>query len=173
MAPGAFLTGQLLSTSPLMTRVRHVVNPARQVLLGTYFIAIGMAIDPHAAAQLHVQLLLYVAGVLLIKVATVLVCARAFRADGRTAFFGALLLMPLDEVAYAIFASANAHRLLDAQGYALALLAVSVSFPITPVLINIGFGLVRVQARSQGVCGNSPDASDAGSAGPGAGWSPR
>jgi glutathione-regulated potassium-efflux system protein KefB len=173
MALGAFLTGQLLSTSPLITRVRHAVNPARHVLLGMYFIAMGMAIDLHAAAQLHVQLLLYVAGVLLIKLAMVFLCARAFRADARTGFLGALLLMPLDEVAYAIFASANAHGLLDAQGYALALLSVSVSFLVTPILINIGFKLTGAVMVPAFLAAKSQDPSDAPSRRRGPGLAPR
>jgi hypothetical protein len=50
--------------------------------------------------------------------------------------------MPLDEIGYVIFASANAHGLLDARGHTLALLAISFSFLVSPIAINLGLQFV-------------------------------
>lgn len=139
MAFGAFVTGLLLSTSPLASRVKTAVSPAREALLGVFFVATGMAIDPHEAAKFHGELLFYVSTVLLIKVAVIFLAARAFRIAPRDAWRVSLLLMPLDELGYAVFGSARLSGLLSPQGYALALLSISFSFLVSPLAINLGF----------------------------------
>jgi glutathione-regulated potassium-efflux system protein KefB len=138
MALGAFMMGQLLSTSAFSTQVKTAVMPARQVLLGVFFVAVGMAIDLHEAVAFRAELFLYLSAVLLLKLVVVYCVARAFRVEPRNAFLGAMYLMPLDETCYVIFASANAHGLLSARGYALALLAISFSFLVSPIAINFG-----------------------------------
>ena len=51
MALGTFMTGVLLSTSPFADQVKAATMPAKQVLLGLFFIAIGMGIDPNEVAS--------------------------------------------------------------------------------------------------------------------------
>ena len=65
--------------------------------------------------------------------------ARAFQVDRYSALLGGLLLMPLDEIGYVIFASAHRHGLLAERGYALALLSISASFLVSPLAIDLGF----------------------------------
>jgi glutathione-regulated potassium-efflux system protein KefB len=141
MALGAFIVGVLLSTSALSTQVKAAVMPARQVLLGVFFLAVGMAIDLREAAAFRVELLLYVTAFLSIKFVVVFATARAFRIDWRAAALSGLLLMPLDEIGYVIFASARTHGLLSTRGHALALLAISFSFLVAPPAINLGLEL--------------------------------
>ena len=149
MALGAFMMGVLLSTSVFSAQVKAAVTPARRVLLGVFFVAVGMAIDLREAATFRAELLFYVSAVLLIKFAVVYATARAFRVDSRAAVLSGLLLMPLDEIAYVIFASARAHGLLSVRGHALALLSISFSFLVAPPAINLGLRLAsRLQARN-------------------------
>jgi glutathione-regulated potassium-efflux system ancillary protein KefC len=139
MALGAFLMGVLLSTSVYSTEIRAAVIPARRVLLGVFFVAVGMAIDLKEAAAFRAELLFYVTVVLFIKFAVVYWIARVFRVDRYAALLSGLLLMPLDEIGYVIFASAHEHRLLTDRAYALALLSISGSFLISPIAIQLGF----------------------------------
>jgi glutathione-regulated potassium-efflux system ancillary protein KefC len=141
MALGAFMMGVLLSTSVFSDQVKAAVTPARQVLLGVFFVAVGMAIDVREAAAFGGELPFYVSAVLLIKFAVAYSIARAFGVDSRPALLGGLLLMPLDEIAYVIFASARAHGLLSTRSHALALLSISFSFLVAPIAINLGFRL--------------------------------
>jgi len=136
MALGAFVVGVLLSTSRHAQQIKAAVVPARQLLLGIFFIAVGMAIDLNEAASFHSQLLFYLAAVLVLKWIAVFASARLFRADARTAALCGLLLMPLDEVGYVIFAAALATGLLSARAATLALLSISFSFVVTPVVIS-------------------------------------
>ena len=141
MALGAFLMGVLLSTSVYSKEVKAAVTPARRVLLGVFFVAVGMAIDLKEAAAFRAELLFYVTVVLFLKFAVVYWISRAFRVNRYAALLSGLLLMPLDEIGYVIFASAHAHRLLTERAYALALLSISGSFLVSPIAIQLGFRL--------------------------------
>jgi voltage-gated potassium channel Kch len=78
---------------------------------------------------------------LLIKFAIVFVLALVFGLRLRSAVLAGLLLMPLDEIAYVIFASAHDSGLLSAQAYTVGLTMISFSFVLSPVLINLGYKL--------------------------------
>ena len=136
MALGAFIVGVMLSSSRYATVVKAAVMPARELLLSIFFIAVGMAIDIREAASFHSQLLFYLTAVMFLKLTTVYISARLFRVDGRTALLCGLLLTPLDEVGYVIFASAYHDGLLSARAHALAMLSISVSFAISPLVID-------------------------------------
>ena len=138
MALGAFLLGVLLSTSSFATQIKAAVVPARQILLGVFFIAVGMGIDLKQAAALRGEILFYLPVVLVIKLAAIYLSARVFRVGSRTALLTGLLLMPLDEVGYVIFAQADASGLLSAKAHTLALLSISFSFVVSPLLIELG-----------------------------------
>src|SRR4030095_6026990 len=141
MALGAFMIGVLLSTTVYAEQVKAAVTPAKQVLLAIFFIAIGMAIDARQLLDFKGDLLLYVPALLLIKFVVVFFLAHAFGLALRSTILTALLMMPFDEIAYVMLASANANGLLGAREYAVALSVISLSFVVSPVLINFGYKL--------------------------------
>ncbi len=143
MALGAFMIGVLLSTTVFADQVKAAVAPARQLLLAVFFIAIGMAIDPKQVVELKSELLLYLPALLLIKFVVIFVLARLFRLGSRPAFLTGLLSMPFDEIAYVILASANANGLLNGRYYTIGLIAVSLSFVVSPLLINLGYKVIE------------------------------
>ena len=141
MALGAFMIGILLSSTLYADQVKAAVAPTRQLLLALFFIAIGMAIDLEQLAQSKTELLLYLPALLLVKVVVLFVLARAFRFGLRSAVLTAFLMMPFDEIAYVIFASANANGLMNARDHTVGLAVISVSFIVSPMLINLGYRL--------------------------------
>lgn len=141
MALGAFMIGVLLSTTLYAEQVKAAVTPAKQLLLALFFIAIGMAIDLKQVVELKTELLLYLPTLLLIKFVILFVLARFFRLGQRSAILTGLLMMPFDEIAYVIFASANANGLLTPRDYTVGLSVISLSFIVSPVLINLGYKL--------------------------------
>jgi CPA2 family monovalent cation:H+ antiporter-2 len=52
-----------------------------------------------------------------------------------------MLLMPFDEIAYVIFANAKANGLLSPESYAIGLTMISLSFAVSPILINLAYDL--------------------------------
>jgi glutathione-regulated potassium-efflux system ancillary protein KefC len=158
MALGALMIGVLLSTSPFADQVKAAANPAKQVLLGLFFMAIGMAIDLKALGALGAGLLLYLPLVLAVKLAVVLLLATVFRFGLRAALLSALLMMPLDEIGYVVFASARTHGLLTDKAYNIGLALISLSFIVSPLLISGGYSLSRYlanQDRPQGANGSA------------------
>jgi len=143
MALGAFMIGILLSTTAYAEQVKAAVTPAKQLLLATFFIAIGMAIDLKQLFELKGDLLLYLPALLAIKFVVLLLLARAFGLGLRPAILTGVLMMPFDEIAYVIVASANSSGLLSPREYAVGLSMISLSFVVSPVLINLGYQLTE------------------------------
>ena len=141
MALGAFMIGVLLSTTVYAEQVKAAVTPAKQLLLAIFFIAIGMAIDPKQLLELKGDLLLYLPALLLIKFVVLFLLARAFGFALRPAILTGVLMMPFDEIAYVILASANSSGLLSAREYTIGLSVISLSFVVSPLLINLGYKL--------------------------------
>jgi Kef-type K+ transport system membrane component KefB len=150
-AAGAFIMGLLLSNSVFASQIKAVVAPARQLLVALFFISIGMAIDPRQIASMAGELVLYVPAIFLVKVAVGYVVARGAGLANRDAAIVSLLLMPLDEIAFVIFAGARDAGLMDARGYALSLAVLSASFLLAPLAIEAGY---RLASRR----GAAPDA---------------
>ena len=162
MALGAFIMGVLLSTSSFAAQIKAAVMPARHLLLGVFFVAVGMAIDLKEAAAFRAELLFYLPAVLIVKLVGVYASARIFRAAPRTALLAGLLLMPLDEVGYVIFASAAASGLLSSKAHTLALLCISFSFVVSPLIIDLGLRSAdRVRDRQGRAAVRSSDPSAA------------
>jgi glutathione-regulated potassium-efflux system protein KefB len=141
MALGAFMIGILLSTTVYADQVKAAVTPAKQLLLAIFFIAIGMAIDLKQLVELKADLLLYLPALLSIKFVVLFLLARAFGLTLRPAILTGLLMMPFDEIAYVILASANASGLLSPREYTIGLSVISLSFVVSPLLINLGYKL--------------------------------
>ncbi len=141
MALGSFMIGMILSTSEFAEQIKASVSLLKGRLLGLFFIAVGMAINLKEVAALGAQFLLALPSLLLIKFAIVFVLASIFGLGLRSAVLAGLLLMPLDEIAYVIFASAHENGLLSARAYTVGLTMISFSFVLSPVLINLGYKL--------------------------------
>jgi glutathione-regulated potassium-efflux system ancillary protein KefC len=148
MALGAFMMGILLSGTRYADQVKAAVTPTRQLLLALFFIAIGMALDLEQLAQSKRELLLYLPALLLVKVLVLFMLARAFRFGTRSAVLTAFLMMPCDEIAYVIFANASANGLMDSRDHAIGLAMISVSFLVSPMLINLAYKLSDLWIRA-------------------------
>jgi glutathione-regulated potassium-efflux system protein KefB len=141
MALGSFLIGMILSTSEFADQIKASISLMKALLLGLFFIAVGMAINLKEVAALGAQFMLALPALLLVKFGVVLVLALFFGLAPRSAVLAGLLLMPLDEIAYVIFASAHGSGMLSTQAYTIGLTMISFSFVLSPVLINLGYKL--------------------------------
>ena len=112
-ALGAFMVGMLLSTSIFADQIKASVSSVKGLLLGVFFIAIGMSINLREVIALGGQLLHYLPTLFLLKIALVIALALAFRLGFRTSVLVGLLAAPFDEIAYIIFSSAQQKRPVD------------------------------------------------------------
>jgi len=147
MALGAFMLGVNLSSSIYVDQLKISVDPAKRLLLGLFFITVGMALDWREVLAAGPVPMLVLLALLAVKFAVAAGLGLAFRFGVRAALLTGALLMPFDEVGYVIVGNAHATGLLDARLYALSLTFISVSFVVSPLVINFVYRLTAHMRR--------------------------
>ncbi len=133
MAMGAFIAGVLLSESSFRHQLEADIEPFRGLLLGLFFLAVGMSIDLALIARNWPLVLAAVAIFTLVKIAGIYGVARLFRNGHADSLRLALLLAQGGEFAFVLFTTAQGLGLLDAGTSALLTAAVIVSMALTPL----------------------------------------
>ena len=113
MALGAFIAGLLLAETEYRRAVEAVIEPFKGLLLGAFFLLVGLAIDFEVLAQSPLPLLAAGAALILGKAALMYPLARLMRVTHSAAFEAALLLGPGGEFAFVILGSAAAAGVLS------------------------------------------------------------
>ncbi|CAB3762374.1 monovalent cation:proton antiporter-2 (CPA2) family protein [Paraburkholderia humisilvae] len=132
---GAFLAGVLLADSGYQQRVEADIAPFKGLLLGLFFIAIGMSIDFNVLAHDTRRVLIVVAAVVGIKAAALWLLARRFDVPREQRAYFALLLSQGGEFAFVVMSSALAVRVVEPRASAIVTLAVVLSMITTPLLL--------------------------------------
>jgi glutathione-regulated potassium-efflux system protein KefB len=138
MSLGAFLAGVLLADSEYRHEIEAQIEPFRGLLLGLFFISVGMSLDVHMAMsqpQLVGALLL---GLLAIK-ASVLYAVARFSAgeDNAQSLALAALLAQGGEFAFVVFGLAAGSSLISGEQRDLAILVITLSMAATPLLVRM------------------------------------
>lgn len=109
---GAFLAGMIISNSPFKYQVASVLVYFRDILLGVFFITIGMQVDVLFTAKYFIIVLLLC--VLMILTKTLIIFAfLAFFRGVKNAMRVALSLSQIGEFSFAVFLLASQHKILD------------------------------------------------------------
>ncbi|MBC7503012.1 MAG: cation:proton antiporter [Herminiimonas sp.] len=138
MALGAFLGGLMLADTGFKHDVEVTVEPFRGLLMGLFFISVGMQVDVRVIASAPLLIPLSVVGLFLVKgMVTTLVFRVGRFTWGRAAEAG-LLLGQGGEFAFIIVGMAMTSRLLDAAAGQFILIVVSFSIFATPLAANLG-----------------------------------
>ncbi|KPN07253.1 monovalent cation:proton antiporter-2 (CPA2) family protein [Xanthomonas arboricola] len=135
MAMGAFLAGVLLSESTFRHQIEADIEPFRGILLGLFFLGVGMSLDLRVVAA---DWRLIVAGVLALmlgKGVCIYVVARLMRSDHRQALDRGVLMAQGGEFAFVLFAAASASGVIDAQVNASLTAIVVLSMALTPLFV--------------------------------------
>jgi monovalent cation:H+ antiporter-2, CPA2 family len=141
MALGALIAGLLLAETEFKHEVELMVEPFRGLLMGLFFMTVGMNMDPREVLQAPLWLAGAVAGLVLLKALVVTLVFRLGRLPWSRAVEGGLLLGQGGEFAFIVIGYAITSRLLDAQLGGRVMLAVGISLFITPLLARIGRGI--------------------------------
>ncbi|KAL5167010.1 K(+) efflux antiporter 2, chloroplastic [Glycine soja] len=134
MALGAFLAGLLLAETEFSLQVESDIAPYRGLLLGLFFMTVGMSIDPKLLVS-NFPVIMGALG-LLICGKTILVClmGRMFGISLISAIRVGLLLAPGGEFAFVAFGEAVNQGIMSSQLSSLLFLVVGISMAITPWL---------------------------------------
>ncbi len=134
MGLGAFLAGALLAGSEFRHALESDIEPFKGLLLGLFFISVGMTIDFGLIASRPGTVALLLAGFLVLKVASLVAVGRSIDICRRRWFF-AFLLSQGGEFAFVVFGAAREARLFDHQWEALLTITVALSMGTTPLLL--------------------------------------
>ncbi|MBX9772778.1 MAG: monovalent cation:proton antiporter-2 (CPA2) family protein [Xanthobacteraceae bacterium] len=133
MALGAFLAGVLLSESTFRHQLEADIEPFRGILLGLFFLGVGMSLDLAVLAQHWPLILAGVPAYMVVKAAGIYLVARLFRASHRDGIYLATLLAQGGEFAFVLYAAAASVGLFDATTNAVLTATVIISMALTPL----------------------------------------
>lgn len=135
MALGAFLAGVLLANSEYRHELEAHVEPFKGLLLGLFFLAVGMNIDLRLLSERPLAVLGLMAGFLLLKCTLLGLLAWRLKLRQAGALLFIALLAPGGEFAFVVYQQAQANGVLPASVADLLTLAVALSMTATPLLV--------------------------------------
>ncbi len=135
-ALGAFLAGMLLGESNYRHQIEADIRPFRDILLGLFFVSIGMLIDLHLFASNGLEILGLTLGLLLLKGCVVAALVRLRGSDVETAWRSGLALAQGGEFCFALMAQMQQSNLLPDGLGQLLLAATFCSMLVTPLLLR-------------------------------------
>lgn len=149
-ALGAFIAGVMLADSPYRHEIEADVEPFRSILLGLFFMAVGMVLDVSVILANPLFVISMAAALVGIKTAVTFGLSRAFGMESRPAFGLGLLLSQGGEFGFVLFAQAQAALLIEPQAASLFGAIVTLSMATTPFLLMIARRFEYVQPYSDG-----------------------
>ncbi len=166
MALGAFLAGLLLAETEYRHEVDVVIEPFKGLLMGLFFMSVGMGIDVRAIANEPLWLPLSIVGLVAVKAAVVFLVFRGFGLSWGRALEAGLLLSQGGEFAFVVIGGALALQLMEPQIGQFMLLVVGASLFVAPPLAWLGRAAGSAwEARTRAVAQASAPVAPTGLAG--------
>ena len=144
---GAFFAGVLLADSEFRHELEADIEPFKGLLLGLFFISVGMAANLGLLRTEPLQLLAVTAGFLVVKILAITALGKLVRMRGDSAQRLGFALPTGGEFAFVLFTLAARGRLLDPATSDLLILAVTLSMMLGPLLL-IGYEAVAGRTAS-------------------------
>lgn len=135
-ALGAFLAGMLLGESHYRHQIEADLRPFRDILLGVFFVSIGMLIDVKLFASHGLLIFTMTLGLLLIKGCVIALLVKGRGSDSETAWRSGLALAQGGEFCFALMAQMQQNRLMPDSFGGLLLAATFCSMLVTPLLLR-------------------------------------
>ena len=132
---GAFLAGMLISETRYKYQVEADLIPFRDLLLGVFFVTVGMQLELAIISDYLLIILLLLAGLILLKVAIIFLLLQ-FATIKRVALKSALSLFQLGEFGLVIFELASAKDLVDTDTAQVLIVVIILSMILTPFLLR-------------------------------------
>lgn len=136
MALGGFLAGMMLGESHFKHQLESDIRPFRDVLLGLFFVTVGMQLDLWTVLENWYWVLLMTLMLMLVKTALILLIAGKMRSDYPTALRAGLSLAQGGEFGFALLALAFSYNLISTELNALIISTIIFSMILTPALIT-------------------------------------
>ncbi|HPG92989.1 MAG TPA: monovalent cation:proton antiporter-2 (CPA2) family protein [Dokdonella sp.] len=151
MSLGAFLAGVLLADSEYRHEIEARVDPFKGLLLGLFFMSVGMTADIHLVAHEPVLVATILAGLLALKGLILFAVGRLAGENTADSLKLAGVLAQGGEFAFVVFSLATQNKLLDQHLRDVLVVAITLSMALTPVLVVLFERLVPKDAASKPV----------------------
>jgi glutathione-regulated potassium-efflux system protein KefB len=152
MAMGAFLAGVLLSESTFRHQLEADIEPFRGVLLGIFFMAVGMSLDLQVVARNWVMVCVYVVAYMAMKGLGIYGVARLLKTSHKEALGRAVVMAQGGEFAFVLYSAASSVGLIDSQADAMLTAIVIISMVLTPLaMIGLRYLTPRDEQSLEGV----------------------
>ncbi|HVX99142.1 MAG TPA: cation:proton antiporter [Pseudorhodoplanes sp.] len=149
VALGAFLAGLLLSDSEYRHQIEVDLDPFKGLLLGIFFVTVGMSVELEVVWANIGSVLLSLAALISVKAAILYGAARLFRVPNAVAAEAALLLAQAGEFAFIVIGLARSKDLLPPPIATSAIAVAGLSMMVTPLLAVAARRLGRKIARQE------------------------
>ena len=143
MALGAFLAGLMIGETEYRHQVESDILPFRDVLLGLFFVTIGMSLDLALVRDQWAWVLGSLAAIVVIKTVLVVAIGKAFRLETGVALRTGLVLAQGGEFSFALLLQAQRFQILDGRFDQIILAAMVLSMLIAPLLIRYNGPMVK------------------------------
>lgn len=135
MAMGAFLAGVLLAESTFRHQIEADIEPFRGILLGLFFIGVGMSLNLDVVIQNWQLIVSGVFAMMIVKAICIYVVARMMKSDHEEALDRATIMAQGGEFAFVLYAAATSAGIIDATVNANITAIVVLSMVLTPIVV--------------------------------------
>ena len=135
-ALGAFVAGVVLAESPYRHELESDVEPFRSILLGLFFLSVGMLLDLRLIGARPLLVISLAAGVIVTKTILISALSRLFGCSWKVSMRLGLLLSQGGEFGFVLFAQATAAMLVSPAAASLFSAVVTLSMVTTPFLMR-------------------------------------
>jgi glutathione-regulated potassium-efflux system protein KefB len=135
MAMGAFLAGVLLSESAFRHQLEADIEPFRGILLGLFFLGVGMAVDLSVIAANWQHVVVAVIAYMIVKAAVIYGVARLLGTAHAESLGRAILMAQGGEFAFVLYAAATVAGIFDAETNAVLTATIVLSMAVTPLVV--------------------------------------
>ncbi|NJR77162.1 cation:proton antiporter [Sphingomonas corticis] len=134
-ALGAFVAGVMLADSPYRHELEADVEPFRSILLGLFFLAVGMMLDLHAIYDRPLFVVSMALALVAVKAAIIVAIGLSFRMEWRRALALGFLLSQGGEFGFVLLAQAQAGLLIAPEAASIFGAVITLSMATTPFLM--------------------------------------
>lgn len=147
-ALGALIAGVMLSESDFRHQLEADIEPFRGLLMGLFFLAVGLSIDLQVLTNQFVLILAITLAGLAIKLAVTYGVVRVMGENHATGIKTTAYVCQFGEFGFVVFGVALAGGLIDAQTSSILASAVALSMALTPIIINVAYALAKTRSSA-------------------------
>ncbi|MBL4673251.1 MAG: cation:proton antiporter [Arenicella sp.] len=156
-ALGAFFAGIVLADSNYRHQLERDLEPFKALLLGLFFISVGMSLDLNVIAASPLTIFASAALLLLLKFSVLLVVGRIFGLTLPSNFLFACLISQAGEFGFVLFQFASAEGLMDPTLVSKCNAVIAISMAVTPLMLIARDRLSKALLKPNVTTGEAPE----------------